>query len=149
MNHGFVKVATAVPQVRVADCRFNGEQIASLIRQADAAGVEIVVFPELSLTAYSCQDLFQQTLLLDEAEQALARLLAETRSTDIISLVGMPVRYGCVLLNCAVVLQQGRIMGVVPKTFLPGFLCSRLLLAITGPGRKLCSSKGEGAWSPS
>ena len=67
MNHGFVKVATAVPQVRVADCRFNGEQIASLIRQADAAGVEIVVFPELSLTAYSCQDLFQQTLLLDEA----------------------------------------------------------------------------------
>ena len=121
MNHGFVKVATAVPQVRVADCRYNGEQIASLIRQADAAGVEIVVFPELSLTAYSCQDLFQQTLLLDEAEQALARLLAETRSTDIISLVGMPVRYGCVLLNCAVVLQQGRIMGVVPKTFLPNY----------------------------
>ena len=121
MNHGFVKVATAVPQVRVADCRFNGEQIASLIRQADAAGVEIVVFPELSLTAYSCQDLFQQTLLLDEAEQALARLLAETRSTDIISLVGMPVRYGSVLLNCAVVLQQGRIMGVVPKTFLPNY----------------------------
>ena len=121
MNHGFVKVASAIPSVRVADCQFNVEQIESLIVQAEGHGVEIICLPELSLTAYTCQDLFQQQLLLDEAEMALIHLMNFTRSLDIISIVGLPVPYKGSLLNCAAVIQKGKILGMVPKTYLPNY----------------------------
>ncbi|MBR3433569.1 MAG: NAD(+) synthase [Bacteroidaceae bacterium] len=121
MNHGFVKVASAIPSVRVADCQYNVEQIESLIVQAEGHGVEIICLPELSLTAYTCQDLFQQQLLLEQAEMALIQLMNFTRSLDIISIVGLPVAYKGSLLNCAAVIQKGKILGMIPKTYLPNY----------------------------
>ena len=119
MNHGFVKVASAIPSVKVADCQYNVQQIESLVIQAEGKGVEIICFPELSLTAYSCGDLFDQQLLLDEAEMALIHLMNTTRSLNIISIVGLPVPYCGSLLNCAAIVQRGRIHALVPKTYLP------------------------------
>lgn len=121
MNHGFVKVASAIPTVKVADCQYNVEQIESLIVQAEGHGVEIICLPELCLTAYTCQDLFQQQLLLEEAEMALIHLMNFTRSLDIISIVGLPVPYKGSLLNCAAVIQKGKILGMIPKTYLPNY----------------------------
>ena len=121
MNHGFVKVASAIPSVKVADCQYNVQQIESLVIQAEGKGIEIICLPELSLTAYSCGDLFNQQLLLDEAEMALIHLMNNTRSLNIISIVGLPVPYRGCLLNCAAVLQRGKILGLVPKTFLPNY----------------------------
>ena len=121
MNHGFVKVAAAVPSVRVADCKFNIEQIEAQIIQANNMGVEIITFPELSITAYTCGDLFAQQLLLDEAEMALIGLMNFTRSMNIIIIVGMPVPFQGGLMNCAAVLQKGKILGLVPKTYLPNY----------------------------
>ena len=121
MNHGFVKVASAIPSVKVADCQYNVQQIESLVIQAEGKGIEIICLPELSLTAYSCGDLFGQQLLLDEAEMALINLMNTTRSLNIISIVGLPVPYRGCLLNCAAVIQRGKILGLVPKTFLPNY----------------------------
>ena len=121
MNHGFVKVASAIPSVKVADPQYNVDQIESLVIQAEGKGVEIICMPELSLTAYSCGDLFGQQLLLDEAEMALIHLMNTTRSLNIISIVGLPVPYGGALINCAAVVQRGKILGLVPKTFLPNY----------------------------
>ncbi len=121
MNYGFVKIASAIPSVRVADCQFNIEQIESLVVQAEGHGVEIICFPELSITAYTCQDLFQQQLLIDEAEMALIHLMNFSRGLDIISIVGLPVAYNSCLLNCAAVIQHGKILGIVPKTYLPNY----------------------------
>ena len=116
MKFGFIKIAAAVPTVKVGDCEFNLQQIESIIAQAEGKGVEIIVFPELSLTGYSCQDLFRQHLLLDAAEESVMMLLDFTRQLDIISIIGMPVIVGDLLLNCAVVIQKGQILGIVPKT---------------------------------
>ncbi|MCD7720665.1 MAG: NAD(+) synthase [Prevotellaceae bacterium] len=121
MNYGFVKVAAAVPAVRVADCKHNTEQIQAILLQANNQGVEIVCFPELSITAYTCGDLFGSQLLLDEAEMALINLMNFSRSLNIIAIVGMPVAFGGALLNCAVVLQKGKLLGIVPKTYLPNY----------------------------
>ncbi len=119
MNYGFVKVASAVPSVKVADCKYNSEQIQSLIIQANSQQVEVVCFPELCLTGYTCADLFAQQPLLEEAEMQLINLMNFTRSMDIISIIGMPVVYQNRLMNCAVVLQKGKLLGIVPKTYLP------------------------------
>ncbi|MBQ8520640.1 MAG: NAD(+) synthase [Bacteroides sp.] len=121
MKYGFVKVAAAIPQVRVADCRFNAQQIDTLIAIADGKGVQVIVFPELSITGYTCADLFAQSLLLEEAEMALMQIMNNTRQMDIISIVGMPVSTGSMLMNCAVAIQRGKILGVVPKTYLPNY----------------------------
>ncbi len=121
MNYGFVKVASAVPAAKVADPKHNVQQIQSLLLQANSRGAEVVCFPELSLTAYTCGDLFGQQLLLDEAERQLICLLNFSRAMNAISIVGMPVAYGGALLNCAVVMQKGRLLGIVPKTYLPNY----------------------------
>ena len=121
MKYGFIKVASAVPTVQVADCVQNLKEIESLIVQAEGQGVEVIAFPELSLTGYSCQDLFRQQLLLDAAENALLQLLDFTRHLDIIAIVGLPVPVGDLLLNCAAVVQRGKILGLVPKTYLPNY----------------------------
>ncbi len=121
MNHGFIKVAAAVPAVRVGDCKYNVEQMESLIIQAQGAGVEIILFPELSITGYSCQDLFRQTMLLDAAETSIMMLLDFTRQLDIVSIVGLPIVVGGLLLNCAAVIQKGQLLGLVPKTYLPNY----------------------------
>lgn len=121
MNYGFIKVASAVPTVQVADCRFNVKQIESLIAQAEGQGVSIIVFPELSVTGYTCQDLFRQQLLLDAAENGVMRLLDFTRQLDIICIIGTPIAVGDILMNCAIVMQHGKIVGIVPKTYLPNY----------------------------
>lgn len=121
MNYGFIRIASAVPSLKVADCKYNVQEIESLIAQAEGKGVEIICFPELSLTAYTCGDLFAQQLLLDEAEMALIGLMNFTRSLDIISIVGLPVSYNGTLLNCAAVVQKGKLLGLVPKTYLPNY----------------------------
>ena len=121
MKHGFVKVAAAVPAVKVADVMYNVQEIERLITMADVEHVEVVVFPELSVTGYSCQDLFRERLLLDKAEEGLLRLIDFTRKLDVIAVVGMPIEVGSLLLNCAVVIQQGSILAVVPKTYLPNY----------------------------
>lgn len=121
MKFGFVKVAAAVPSVKVADCKFNAQQTENLIAVADGKGVQILVFPELNLTGYSCADLFGQQLLLEQAEFALMQVMNNTRQLDIISIVGMPVMVNATLLNCAVAFQKGKILGIVPKTYLPNY----------------------------
>ena len=121
MNYGFIKVASAIPSVRVGDVKFNTLQIENLIAQAEGKGVEVLVFPELAITGYTCQDLFRQSLLLDEADTAMMVLLDFTRKLNIISIIGAPVVVGNLLLNCAVVIQQGEILGIVPKTYLPNY----------------------------
>ena len=121
MKYGFATVAAAVPRVKVADTHYNILAIEEQIAIANSRGVELIVFPELSITGYSCQDLFHSQLLLEKAEEALMHLLDFLRKLDIISVVGMPVAVGDILLNCAVVVQQGVIIGIVPKTFLPNY----------------------------
>lgn len=121
MNHGFVKVASAVPHVSVADCKYNVDEIEKLIILAEGKHAEIICLPELCITAYTCQDLFQQQLLLEQAEMGLIHLLNFTRSLDIISLVGIPICHKGSLLNCAAVIHKGRVLGLVPKTYLPNY----------------------------
>lgn len=121
MKYGFIKVATAIPEVRIADTKFNLEAIERQIVMAEGQGVEIIVFPEFCITGYTCQDLFRQQQLLDDAERAMLRLLDFTRQLDIIAIVGAPVSVGSILLNCAVVVQHGKILGIVPKTYLPNY----------------------------
>ena len=121
MKHGLIKVASAIPAVKVADTQFNLIETEKQIAIAEGQGVEIIVFPELSITGYTCQDLFQQQLLLDDAEQAVLSLLDFTRQLDITVIVGAPIAVGALLLNCAVVIQQGKLLGIVAKTFLPNY----------------------------
>ena len=121
MQNRFIKVAAAIPSVKVADCSYNVQQIESLIAMAEGKGVEVIVFPELCITGYTCQDLFKQTLLLEQAETSVLMLLDFTRKLDIISIVGVPVVVGDLLLNCAAVIQKGDLLGLVPKTYLPNY----------------------------
>ncbi|MBR0165403.1 MAG: NAD(+) synthase [Prevotella sp.] len=121
MRYGFVKVASAVPVVKVADVEYNVQQIESLIAQAEGRGVEVIVFPELCVTGYTCQDLFKEQLLLDRAESGILTLLDFTRKLDIISIVGLPVVINGLLYNCAAVIQGGTLLGIVPKTYLPNY----------------------------
>ena len=121
MKYGFIKVATAIPEVRIADTKFNLDAIEKQIIAAEGQGVEIIVFPEFCITGYTCQDLFRQQLLLDNSEHAMMMLLDFTRQLDIIAIVGIPVCVGPLLLNCAAVVQHGKIIGIVPKTYLPNY----------------------------
>ena len=121
MKYGFIKVATAIPEVRIADTKFNLDAIEKQIIAAEGQGVEIIVFPEFCITGYTCQDLFRQQLLLDNSEHAMMMLLDFTRQLDIIAIVGIPVCVGPLLLNCASVVQHGKIIGKVPKTYLQNY----------------------------
>ena len=121
MKYGFVKVAAAVPAVRVADVDFNVEEIEKLIAMAEGEGVELLCFPELCVTGYCCQDLFKEQLLTAKAEEGLMRLLEFTRQLNVISVVGLPVQAGGLLLNCAAVIQGGSLLGLIPKTYLPNY----------------------------
>ncbi|MBR5850616.1 MAG: NAD(+) synthase [Alistipes sp.] len=118
---GFLKVAAAVPHVQVADCDFNVERIAALADEAARRGVEIVAFPELAVTAYTCGDLFLQPTLLSAAEEALGTLIRRTRKLPLVMIVGAPLRHGSAIYNCAVVFSQGKVMGVVPKIYIPDY----------------------------
>ena len=121
MRDGFITVAAGTPRIRVADCRYNAEQIFTMIREADSQGVKILALPELCLTGYTCGDLFLQDTLLDGAAEGLRTILEATGHLEILTALGMPVRAGGKLYNCAVVIQRGRVLAVVPKTYLPNY----------------------------
>jgi len=123
MSHfGFLRVAAASPVLRVADCRFNAEQIIHLLAQAESAGVAVVVFPELALTGYTCADLFHQTTLQRGALEALDQVVAATRSAySGVAVVGLPLVVDDQVFNCAAVLHLGQVLGLIPKSFLPNY----------------------------
>ena len=119
---GFLRVGAACPPLRVADPDYNVGEIAALARRAADEGVQVLVFPELSITGYTCGDLFFSfETLIGRAEDALARLLDETAKNPALIAVGLPVRHDSQLFNTAAVLQSGRLLGLVPKTFIPGY----------------------------
>ncbi|MGE9970467.1 NAD(+) synthase [Candidatus Pseudoscillospira sp. SGI.172] len=123
MRDGFIKVAAGTPKIRVADCRYNAEQIFTLMRQAAHQGVRVLCLPELCLTGYTCGDLFFQPTLLQGAEDGLTTILEATRNLDMVAAVGLPVRckWDHKLYNCAAVIHKGEILGLVPKTHLPNY----------------------------
>lgn len=120
-NHDFVRVAVAMPALKVADPAYNGAQTIALLEQAAAQQAALVLFPELGLSAYSCEDLFQQRALLDGCQAALQAVLDAAAGWPLVAVVGLPVQVDGLLYNCAAVLAGGRILGVVPKTFLPNY----------------------------
>ena len=121
MRDGFIKVAAATPAIRVADCGYNAGQIVALMGQAAEQGVKVVCFPELCVTGYTCGDLFLQDTLLRGAEEALKTILEQTAHLDLLACLGVPVRWGCKLYNCAAVVCRGKLLGLVPKTNLPNY----------------------------
>lgn len=120
-RHGFARVAVATPRCRVADPAFNAAQTIALLDEAAAQAAVLVAFPELGLAAYTCDDLFHQRALLDGCIDALAQVAASTRAHATAAVVGLPLRVDHSLFNCAAVVQGGRVLGVVPKTYLPNY----------------------------
>lgn len=121
MKDGFITVATATPQVAVADCEANTQAILACINEMAAAHAKVMVLPELCITGYTCSDLFWQTKLLDEAEAALSVIAEESRQVDALITVGMPLRVAGKLLNVAAILCRGKVLGFVPKVNLPAY----------------------------
>ena len=118
-RYGFVKVAAATPLVKIADCHANAKAIDEMTAEAVERGASVVVFPELSLTGYTCGDLFLQSRIIEAGDEALAQLLATPR--PIVSIIGMPIYYKNNLYNCAVVIANGKIEGIVPKSYIPNY----------------------------
>src|SRR3954470_18438678 len=120
-SHGFARVAVATPAVRVGDPAFNLASTLELMSEAARNKAVLAVFPELGLSGYTCEDLFHQEALIDAAADALAELLRKTRTLPLVAVVGLPVAVDGLLYNCAAVLCRGRLLGVVPKTYLPNY----------------------------
>lgn len=121
MKDGFIKVAAVTSDIRVANCEYNRDQVLHYLEEAVKADVNILVFPELNLTAYTCSDLFLQRTLLEGAKKALRDVVMATEGTDILVLVGLPLAVGGSLYNCAAVVSQGKILGFVPKQNIPTY----------------------------
>lgn len=121
MNFGYVKVAAAIPSVKVADCDFNTKRTIELLEDAEKQGVEIIIFPELGITGYSCADLFAQNVLLEEAKAGLRKIAEWSKSKNIIAIVGLPLQINGILYNTAAVINDGAVKGIVPKTYLPNY----------------------------
>ena len=121
MKQGFIKVAAATPKITVADCRANGKEIVRLIREMQKEHARVMVFPELCITGYTCQDLFLQRRLLDSAWETLLNIAEETEDVDALIFVGLPLRHNGKLYNVAAALNHGNILGFVPKTHLPNY----------------------------
>lgn len=120
-NYGFVRVAAASPSLKVADCDFNTTEIIKMIEIAEKQGVSAIVFPEMCITSYTCQDLFNQRVLLDNALDSLFEICKATRQSDIIAIAGLPLEVGNKLYNVAAIVSGGEIQGIIPKTFLPNY----------------------------
>jgi len=120
-NHDFVRVAVALPAVKVADPAFNGFQTVEMMNAAAQRQAMLVLFPELGLSAYSCEDLFHQRALLEGCREQLAHIVKATEVIGTATVVGVPLQVDHLLFNCAVVIARGRILGVVPKTYLPNY----------------------------
>lgn len=121
MKDGFIRVAAATPDIKVADCDYNADRIIELIKQAAAEDVSIVVFPELCITGYTCGDLFLQKVLLDGAKNALVKIMEETADCDLLALVGLPFELDGKLYNCAAALCNGKILAFIPKKNIPAY----------------------------
>lgn len=121
MKDGFLRVACATPEIKVADCENNANNIIGLIKEANNNETSLIVFPELCITAYTCNDLFYQNELLDSAISAMFKITDSTKNMDIISIVGFPVKKGAELYNCAAVIYHGEILALIPKTHLPNY----------------------------
>ncbi|MDR2475843.1 MAG: NAD(+) synthase [Bacteroidales bacterium] len=121
MYSGFVKIAIATPKVKVADCAYNREEMETIVHEAAEQDVEILCFPELAITSYTCGDLFYQQTLITAAEEEMARLSDNTCHLPLLVIVGMPVLLGERLFNAAVAFQGGRLLAVVPKTHIPNY----------------------------
>ena len=121
MLDGFIRVAAASPKVRVADVDFNVSETVKLAKKASSNDTSVVVFPELGLTGYTCGDLFNQNALLDKAIDGLYDLAEQTKDLNTVLIVGLPVQVGGKLYNCAAVLHQGDILGIVPKQNVPNY----------------------------
>ncbi|MGB7540432.1 MAG: NAD(+) synthase [Burkholderiales bacterium] len=120
-SHNFIRAAVAIPEVRVADPSFNAGQTIGLMQQAAERHAVLAVFPELGLSAYSCEDLFHQQALLAASQAALEKLLTACVDLPLVAVVGLPLQVDALLYNCAAVISRGRILGVAPKTYLPGY----------------------------
>ena len=118
---GFVRVAASVPEMKVANTTFNTEEILKEIKNLEKEKVDIALFPELSITGYTCADLFSQNLLLEKALEGLQKIKEETKNYQIISIIGMPLILDNQLYNCAIPIQKGKILGIVPKTHIPNY----------------------------
>lgn len=121
MEHGYIKAAALSPKIRVADPKYNGEIIVQQVKEAAAQGAAVMVFPELCMTGYSCGDLFLQDLLLREAKNQLFAVAEQTAQIQAVIFVGLPLEYMGKLYNTAAVLHRGKVLGIVPKTFLPNY----------------------------
>ncbi|OHD10097.1 MAG: NAD(+) synthase [Spirochaetes bacterium GWD1_27_9] len=120
-NFGFVKVAAAIPYGKVAGVEYNKREIIKMIFEASQNNASIIVFPELTITSYTCGDLFQQTLLIEESQSAILEIRDATKDLAITSIIGLPFINNNKLFNCAAILNRGQIIGIVPKTFIPGY----------------------------
>ncbi len=120
-SHGFVRVAVCVPHVRVADPAYNAGHTSALAARASEAGAAVALFPELGISSYAIDDLLQQEALLDGVLAGISRIVEESRLLTSVLLVGAPLRFENRLFNCAVVIYRGRVLGIVPKTYLPSY----------------------------
>lgn len=121
MRDGFIKVAAATPDIRVADVTFNTQQICRMIDETSKKGAKIVVFPELCITGYTCGDLFNQDILLEKAKEGLLKAAAYTKDKDMLAFVGVPVALDGKIYNTAAALNEGKVLGLTTKTFLPNY----------------------------
>ena len=121
MKHGFFKVATACPNVTVADCNANVQEMIKVAESAHKDGVRMLVFPELCITGYTCADLFYSDVLVKSAEDALSDYLEKSRIWDMISIIGLPLFVNDKIYNCATFCQNKQILGIVPKTCIPNY----------------------------
>ena len=120
-SHSFVRLATCVPQVAVADPAKNGDQVAAMVERGDRDGVAVMLFPELCLSAYAIDDLLFQDALLHAVQGQIGRLIELSREGLPVIVVGAPLRWRGWLYNCAVAIHRGRLLGIVPKVYLPNY----------------------------
>ena len=121
MKYGFVKTACASPRLKVADCKFNAEQIITVAKEASKNGASVIVFPELSITGYTCGDLFFQRTLQTAAEAQLKQIIAETSKLDSVIFTGLPVPRAEGIYNCAAVIYHGELLALIAKSYLPTY----------------------------
>lgn len=119
MNYGFIRIASCAPNLKVADCEFNASEIIKKIKEADEKNVKVIVFPELSLTSLSCGDLFFQKLLIEEAEKSVEKICLATENLNCLSLIGLPFSYNHKLYNTCAAIYKGRILALIPKSYIP------------------------------
>ncbi len=148
MKDGFLRCAVASPSVRVADCRYNTERIISLMKNADENGVRLLVLPELAVSAYSCQDLFLQKTLQQASLDAVRTIVEESRRYDMLCIFGSPMVIQGNLYNCAIVVHQGTLLGVVPKQNLPNYqeFYEKRWFSVPEPGNIPISLFGQSTW---